>query len=165
MRPVSATTSIDASREQVFELLCDLSARPAFTDHFLSGFRLSRVDPSGVGAGARFQLHESKEWMDTVIEEIDPPHLLRERGHGGRLNRVPVLTVWELSEGSAPATCEVTITFWTEPTNPVDRVRELIGASGWFERNWRRALARLKQVAEANGPFERVLVGGADRLP
>jgi len=165
MRPVSATTSIDVPRERVFELLGDLSARPAFTDHFLSGFRLSRVDPSGVGAGARFQLHESGEWMDTVIEEVDPPHLLRERGHGGRLNRVPVLTVWELAEGPGAETCEVTVTFWTEPTTPVDRIRELIGASGWFERNWRRALARLKLVAEAGGPSERVVVAGADRLP
>jgi uncharacterized protein YndB with AHSA1/START domain len=161
---VSATTSIDVPRERVFELLCDLSARPAFTDHFLSGFRLSRMEPSGVGAGARFQLHEAGEWMDTVIEEIDPPHLIRERGQGGRLNRVPVLTVWELAEGASGEGCEVSVTFWTEPTNPGDRLRELLGASGWFERNWRRALVRLKQVAEAGGPTERVVVAGADPL-
>ena len=165
MRPVSATTSIDAPRERVFELLCDLSVRPAFTDHFLSGFRLSRVEPSGVGAGARFQLHESCDWMDTVIVEADPPHLLREHGHGGRVNRIPVSTVWELAEGPGPGSCEVTVTFWTEPANPVDRVRELVGASRWFARSWRQALARLKQVAEAGGPAERVAVAGADRLP
>ena len=164
MRPVSATTAIDAPRERVFDLLCDLSARPAFTDHFLSEYRLSRIEPRGVGAGARFQLHQSGDWMDTVIVEVDPPHLLRERGHGGRLNRVPVFTVWELAEGPGSDSCEVTVTFWTEPTNPVDRIRELIGASGWFERSWRRALARLKQDAEAGGPSERVAVAGADPL-
>jgi len=165
MRPVSATASIDAPRERVFELLSDLSARPAFTDHFLSNLRLLRIEPQGVGAGARFQLQESGDWMDTVIEEVDPPHLLRECGHGGRLNRVPVFTVWELAEGPATGSCEVTVTFWTEPTNPVDRVRELIGASRWFEHAWRRAVARLKQVAEAGGPSERVAVAGEDRLP
>ena len=165
MRPVSATTSIDEPRERVFELLCDLSARPAFTYHFLSAFRLSRTDPTGIGAGARFQLHQSGDWLDTVIEEVDPPHLIRERGHGGRLNRVPVFTVWELAEGPGSESCEVTVTFWSEPTNPVDRIRELIGASRWFEGSWRRALARLKQVVESGGPFERVAVAGADRLP
>lgn len=162
---MSVSTAVDAPRERVLALLGDLSARPSFTDHFLSGFRLSRIDPCGPGAGARFQLRESGEWMDTVIEEVVPPHLIRERGHGGKLNRVPVFTVWELAEGPGPGSCEVTLTFWTEPVNPVDRVRELLGASGWFERNWRRALVRLKHLVEAGGPSERVAVAGADRLP
>ena len=65
MRPVSATVSIDAPRERVFDFLCDLSARPAFCDHFLVDYRLERLDPVGVGAAARFRLRHSGEWMDT----------------------------------------------------------------------------------------------------
>ena len=164
MGPVSTRITIDAPREVVFELLCDLSARPAFTDHFLTDYRLLRVDPVGPGAGARFRL-DSGSWMDTAIEEVDPPSLIREHGRGGRLNRVPAVTVWELAEGAAPGTSEVTVTFWTEPANPLDRLRELTGAAGFFRRNWKRALDRLKEVAEAERPLQRVAVAGADRLP
>ena len=165
MRPVSATITIDAPRERVFDLLCDLSGRPAFMDHFVSDFRLSRVNPIGPGAGARFRLHESGEWMDTVIEEVDPPRLLREHGRGGRLNRVPAFTVWELAEGPAPGSSEVSVSFWTEPTNPFDRIKELAGSGRWFQRNWKRTLTRLKLLSESGEAPARVAVAGGDRLP
>ncbi|MQA76620.1 MAG: hypothetical protein GEU88_20300, partial [Solirubrobacterales bacterium] len=122
MRPISATIAIDAPRERVFELLDDLSLRPAFTDHFLGEFRLGRVDPVGPGASARFRLGDSGIWLGTVIERAERPHLVRERGRGGRENRVPAETVWELAAGPSPETCEVTLTFWTEPSKPIDRL-------------------------------------------
>ena len=59
MGPVSATATIDARRARVCELICDLSVRPAFTDHFLSEYRLQRLEPVGVGATARFQLDDT----------------------------------------------------------------------------------------------------------
>ncbi|MGH2954382.1 MAG: SRPBCC family protein [Solirubrobacterales bacterium] len=165
MRPVSASISIDLPRERVFDFLCDLAARPAFTDHFLADYRLQRIDPVGEGAAARFRLRESGEWLDTAIELIERPHLIRERGHGGRWNRVPAITVWELSEGPAAGGCEVTVTFWTEPSRPVDRLRELAGTAGWFRRHWGRAMTRLKELLESERPVERVGVAGGDRLP
>jgi uncharacterized protein YndB with AHSA1/START domain len=165
MRPVSARTTIDAPRERVFELICDLSRRPAFTDHFLSEYRLGRVDPVGEGASARFRLRESGVWLDTVIEDAKPPQRLRERGHGGRSNRVPTFTVWELAEGPSAHSCEVTVTFWTEPATPIDRARELLAPSRAFRRDWRRALARLKHLVEADGPVPRVGVAGGELLP
>ena len=88
MRPVSATTLIDVPRERVFDLLVDLSMRPAFTDHFMTEYRLQRIEPVGVGAAARFRVREATHWMDTVIEVAERPHLIRERGRGGRSNRV-----------------------------------------------------------------------------
>ena len=69
MRPVSATASIDAPRERVFDFLLDLSARPAFMDHFLTDYRLERLDPVGVGAAARFRLRHSGEWMNSAVIE------------------------------------------------------------------------------------------------
>jgi uncharacterized protein YndB with AHSA1/START domain len=165
MRPVSATATIDAPRERVFDLLCDLSARPAFTDHFLTDLRLARVDPVGEGAGARFRVGDDGPWMDTVIERAERPHLIRESGRGGWLNRVPAHTVWELADGPAPETTELNVTFWTEPANPFDRVRELRGPSRRLRRGFKRAAARLKHVAEAGGTPPRVRVAGADRLP
>lgn len=165
MRPVSATATIDAPRERVFDLLRDLSARPSFTDHFLTDLRLARVDPVGPGAGARFRVGDDGPWMDTAIEVAERPYLVRESGRGGWLNRVPAHTVWELAEGPASGTTELTVTFWTEPANPFDHVRELRGPARRLRRGFKRAAARLKQVAEAGGAPPRVRVGGADRLP
>ncbi len=165
MRPVFSSISVDAPRERVFDLLEDLSIRPAFTDHFLTGFRLARVDPVGPGAAARFCLRDSGVWLDTVIDGVERPHLIREHGHGGRSNRVPAFTVWELAEGPGPDTTEASVTFWTEPGHHLDRLRELFGPSRHFRRGWHRALERLKELAETGQPVERVVVAGADTIP
>jgi uncharacterized protein YndB with AHSA1/START domain len=165
MRPVSPTTSIDVSRERVFEILSDLSQRPAFTDHFQSEFRLERVESVGVGASARFQLSHSGAWMDTVIEAAEAPHLIRESGSGGRGNRIDVFTVWELAEGPSPGGCEVTVTFWTEPRALADRLHEPFGRPRRLRRDWTRALRRLRELAEAGEPVERVEIAGGDRPP
>lgn len=163
MRPVSATTAIDVPRERVYELLGDLAVRPAFCDHFIDQYRLQRIDPVGVGASARFRLG-GWGWMDTEIEEAARPHLIRERGRGGRFNRVPVFTVWELAASSWPEGCDVTVTFWTEPSNPFDRAKELRGAARRQRRNWARALVRLKELAESERAVERTGIAGADRI-
>ncbi len=39
--------------------------------------------------------------MDTTIVEADGPHRLVEHGRGGRSNRIPSTTLWELTEGPA----------------------------------------------------------------
>ena len=165
MRPVFASTSIDAPRERVFDLLCDLSARPAFCDHFLDEYRLERLDPVGVGAGARFRLHHSGGWLDTVIMETERPHLIREAGQGGRENRVPAFTVWELAEGASPESTELSVTFWTEPTMMLDRLRERMGSSRYFRRDFQRALERLRDLVETDAEIERVGVAGGERTP
>ena len=165
MRPVSASTTIDAPRERVFDLLCDLGCRPAFTDHFFTDLRLGRVDPVGVGASARFRIGDSNVWLDTVIEQVERTHLLRESGHGGRLNRVPVFTVWELAEGPSPSSSEVTVTFWTEPRTLPDKLRDLRHGARRLRRDWKRGLRRLRALAEQGGSPPRVEVAGADRLP
>ncbi|HWB69655.1 MAG TPA: SRPBCC family protein [Solirubrobacterales bacterium] len=166
MGPVSATIEIDAPRQRVFEVLCDLSLRPAFTDHFLSGFHLTRIDPIGVGAGARFRaqapLHSP--WMDTAIVEMLEPQRIVERGRGGRANRVPVLTAWELNEGPGSLT-RVSVSQWTEPSSPVDRGVELLsGMSIWRGRGWREAMRRLRDLLESErAERSRVMVAGGNR--
>lgn len=165
MRPISVTTPIDVPRERLFDLLTDLSLRPSFTDHFMTEYRLARLEPVGVGASARFRVREAEHWMDTVIEATEAPHLIREGGRGGRSNRVPVHTVWELAEGPSPASSEVTVTFWTEPGTIFDRVHELFGSSRRFRRDWKRALRRLRSLAEDGAAVERVGVGGEDAIP
>lgn len=165
MRPVSATTTIDVPRERVFDLIVDLSIRPAFADHFLTEYRLERLAPVGVGASARFRLAGSGTWLDTVIEMAERPHLVREHGSGGRTNRLPVFTVWELAEGTSQSECEVSLTFWSEPQNTIDKLRNPLGRSGRLRRGWKRALRRLKELAESGEAPERLSVGGGDRIP
>jgi uncharacterized protein YndB with AHSA1/START domain len=164
MRPVSARITIDAPREQVFDLLLDLAARPAFMDHFAERYQLLREQPVGVGAGARFKLRHAGGWMDSVIAESEPPHRLVERGHGGRLNRVPNVTEWTLKDSPGPSGCEVAVTFWTEPTRLFDRLSDLRHSERRLTRGFRRALDRLRALAEAGDAPERVVVAGGDRL-
>lgn len=152
MGPVSADIEIDVARERVFEELTDFSRRPSFTDHFQTGFHLTRIDAAGVGAGARFRLASPLRpvWMDSAIAEIDAPHRIVERGWGGRANRIPTTTVWDLSEGPGGLT-EVHVSHWTEPASPVDRALEVLAGNAFSaERGWREALRRLREQLEAD---------------
>ena len=162
MGPVSERIAIDAPRDAVFEILSDLSARPSFTDHFAEGFHLLRIDPVGKGAGARFKLRETG-WIDSIIEEVDRPHRLVERGMGGYLNRVPNVTEWLLSDYGA-AGCEVQLTFWTEPKHATDKLRDARASERKLGKGLRKALERLRDVAESGEAPERIAVAGGDRL-
>lgn len=166
MGPVSTEIEIDLPREQVFAALADLSARPSFTDHFLTGFHLLRIDPVGVGAGARFRAKGPLRsvWMDTTIVATEEPFRIVEEGQGGRGNRIPAHTVWELTERPGRLTA-VRVSHWTEP-GAVDRALELLSAgSVWQARGWREALCRLRdQLESERSPAERVAVAGGNRL-
>lgn len=166
MGPISAETTIDAPRERIWAIVSDLADRPAFCDHFQEQFRLQRIPSRGVGASARFHVEAPRmsSWIGMAVEEADPPHRLFERGRGGRLDRIPVFTVWELSGGAGQGS-ELRVTFWTEPSHPLDRLREHLGAKRWFRRQWSRSLRRLKELAEVGEAVEQVQVAGADPLP
>jgi uncharacterized protein YndB with AHSA1/START domain len=150
MGPVSAEIEIDAPRERVFEAISDLARRPSFTDHFLDEFHLTRIESRGPGAGARFRVGSPlrKVWMDTAIVELEAPHRLIERGRGGRGNRIPTTTAWELTEGAGSLT-RARVSHWTEPQNPLDRALEVLAANSSSEgRGWRTALRRLRDQLE-----------------
>lgn len=165
MGPVSAEIEIDVPRERVFEAIADLALRPSFTNHFLNDFHLTRIESSGVGAGARFRfaVWPRQVWMDTAITEVEEPHRVVEHGRGGRGNRIPSTTIWELTEGPG-SLARVRVSYWTEPPNPVDRALELLsGASIPYERRWREALRRLRELLEAGElEAERLAVAGGN---
>lgn len=151
MGPVSAEIEIDAPRGRVFTTLADLARRPSFTDHFLTGFHLTRLESRGIGAGARFRvtLPLRSFWMDTTIVELDEPYKIVERGRGGRGNRTPTTLVWELTDGPGSLT-SVRVSHWTEPSNHIDRAVEVLAANSVFEqRRWREALRRLRDQLES----------------
>ncbi|HSR93410.1 MAG TPA: SRPBCC domain-containing protein [Solirubrobacterales bacterium] len=164
MGPFGAEIEIDAPRERVFATIADLARRPSFTDHFLTGFHLTRIESSGIGAGARFRVGSPLRsvWMDTAIVELEPPYKLIERGRGGRVNRIPSTTVWELTEGAGSLT-GVRVSHWTEPANPLDRALEaLSGAAISEQRGWREALQRLRDQLESGeaAPAPLAVAGG-----
>lgn len=165
MGPVSAEVEIDVPRERVFEAIGDLALRPVFLDHFVSGFHLTRIESSGIGAGARFCFSAGPRaaWMDTTIDEIEEPHRIVEHGRGGHANRIPSTTLWELTEGPGALT-SVRVSYWTEPSHPLDRALEVLTASSFFyKRNWREAMRRLRDLLEAGElGSQRVAVAGGN---
>jgi uncharacterized protein YndB with AHSA1/START domain len=166
MGPISAEAEIDVPRERVFATIVDLAVRPSFTDHFLTDFHLTRIEATGVGAGARFRVQAPLRsvWMDTTIVELEEPHRIVECGQGGRVNRIPNHTVWELTEAPGSLTA-VRMSHWTEPPNPLDRGLELLSAgSVWEERGWRRAMRRLRDGLESGAwDDNRIAVAGGNR--
>jgi uncharacterized protein YndB with AHSA1/START domain len=165
MGPLRAEIEIDLPRERVFETIADLALRPAFTDHFLSSFHLTRLASTGVGAGARFRVEAPLRsiWMDTTIVELEAPHRIIECGQGGRVNRIRTNTVWELTEGPGSLTA-VRMSHWTEPRH-FDRGLELLSAASvWQGRSWREAMRRLRDGLESGAwDSERAAVAGGNR--
>jgi uncharacterized protein YndB with AHSA1/START domain len=165
MGPISSEIEIDVPRDRVFAVLSDLAARPSFTDHFLTGFHLTRIESAGVGAGARFRAKGPLRsvWMDTCIVALEEPFRVVEEGRGGRGNRIPNHTVWELKEAHGGLTA-VRVSHWSEP-GALDRGLELLSAgSVWQARGWRRALRRLRDELESEETVpERIAVAGGNR--
>src|ERR1044072_3006322 len=157
MGPVSAETEIDVPRPQVFAALLDPSLRPAFPNHFITDFHLTRIESTGVGAGAlfRFAVRPRKLWVDTTIVEAEESHLIGAHRLGGWVHRVPLRTIWELTEAPGTLT-SVRVSFWTEPSNSLDRGIELLTAASIpYQRHWREALRRLREMLEAGALGER----------
>ncbi len=169
MREVTVSTVISAPREQIFDFVCDLAGRPAYTDHFMRDYRLARVNPVGVGAASRFQLRApfAKEYAELQITKVDRPRRIVEEVRVGRRGRNRSLAVYDFtSEG--PAVTRVELTTFSEPATLVDRIRQL-GAAGWLRRQTRKALERLRMIFEEppRGELKRATIAGfePDKAP
>jgi uncharacterized protein YndB with AHSA1/START domain len=148
MREVSVSAVISAPREEVFDFVCDLAARPSFTEHFMDEYRLARVNPVGVGAAARFKLDAplANEWAELTITKADRPRQIIEEIRYGRRGRNRSVAVYDFTRESGTVT-RVELTTFSEPATVVDRLKE-IGAAGWIKRKTRRSLDRLRMVFE-----------------
>jgi hypothetical protein len=148
MREVTVSTTISAPREQVFDFVCDLAARPAYTDHYMDDYRLARVQPVGVGAAARFRLDAplANEYAELTITKADRPRQIIEEIRVGRRGRSRAVAVYDFSRESANVT-RVELTTYSEPATIVDRFRQF-GAAGWMRRKTRKALDRLRMIFE-----------------
>ena len=61
MDPVTSKITIGRPREEVFDYLADIANHPEFSNHYLQGWRLTREDSWGEGAGARYRL---RRWFN-----------------------------------------------------------------------------------------------------
>jgi len=166
MRPVESRITISAPRDEVFAFISDMANRVAWMDHFLKDFRLTRVNPVGVGAGASFKIDSPlfplrAEYQ--VIEDEVPRHLV-ERGRIGRWGRTKGFTEWELAESYGST--EVTVTVWTEPGIRWDALKESLGVRPWVRRQMAVSLRRLRKIFEEqqDRPLARAGVAGYEPL-
>lgn len=162
VREVTVSIVISAPREQVFDFVCDLAGRPAYTDHFMHDYRLARVDPVGPGAAARFLLRAplAKEYAELQMVQADRPRRIVEEIRFGRRGRNRSVAVYDFIPESGGAT-RVELTTYSEPATAVDRLKE-IGAAGWMRRQTKKALERLRMIFEKppEGELKRATIAG-----
>ena len=163
MDPVSASIVIDRPREEVFDYLADIANHAEFTDHWMTEWRLTRVDSYGRGAGARFKAARKGEryaYGDMTFIEVERPFRIVAAGRGGKFNRNKTWTTWELSPSGNATRVEVTTE--TEPALVTDKIMEgVMLKRGWTKRRLGKALSRLQSILEEDlDRGRRVTVGG-----
>jgi uncharacterized protein YndB with AHSA1/START domain len=153
MRPIMVSRTVDAPRERVFDYLTDIANHAEFSDHYLSEYRLGRLDSTGLGASAswRMDFPLARRWGDAAITEIDPPHRIVLEGRSGRIGRIPMRAEYVLVPIDHGMT-RVEYRFETSPHNPVDRFKEALGMRSWVRWKARTALARMARVLEEGVP-------------
>ncbi len=158
------SVAIARPREEVFDYLADVANHAEFTDHYLVDWRLTREDPYGRGAGARFRVTAPLNrfpWADVSFVEVERPRRIVEAGRSGKFNRVRTIGAYELEPAAGGQTTRVTFTFETQPALLSDRIMEALGARMWLRRQNRRALRRLRSILEEDrGRGQRVTVAG-----
>ena len=168
MDPLVTEITIARPREEVFEYLADIANHAEFTDHFMVDWRLTREDPYGVGAGARYRLTAPLNrfpWGDTTLVEVERPRRIVEVGRTGKYNRIRTLGVYELERAPGNGT-RVRFTLETEPKLLSDKLLERLGARGWMKRKLGKAMRRLRSILEEDyGRGQRPTIAGGPRKP
>jgi uncharacterized protein YndB with AHSA1/START domain len=164
MNPVRAHVTISAPREEVYDLIADLAARPGWCGHFQRDYHLTRPRSSGTGAGARFQLKSwlTKTYAELTVVEAARPHRLREELRLWRLGRTHGFAEYELEPVGRAAT-RVELTVWTAPATRLDAFKESLGGRLWLRRQLNKSLNRLRLIFEDDRrkePLERATIAG-----
>jgi uncharacterized protein YndB with AHSA1/START domain len=150
VEPITVTATIAKPREQVFEYLADISNHPEFTDHYRVDWHLTREDPYGKGAGARFRIKapfSRFSWAEFTFVEVQAPFKLVERGRSGKYNRIRMIGTYTLQPGPS-GTTKVEYTLETDPVMPSDRLAESLGGRAWTRRQAAKAMRRLRSILE-----------------
>jgi uncharacterized protein YndB with AHSA1/START domain len=160
---ITVSTTIAKPRELVFEYLADIANHAEFTDHYLVDWHLTREDPYGRGAGARFRVKAPLarfSWADVTFSEVQAPFRIIERGRGGKYNRIRMLGTYTLSPGPS-GTTKVEYTLETLPVMLSDRLMEALGGRAWSRRQAAKAMRRLRSILEdGRGRGRRATIAG-----
>jgi uncharacterized protein YndB with AHSA1/START domain len=167
MIPVTVHAFISAPREDLFDFITDLGARPAWCDHFMQDFRLAHPQGVGEGAGARYLLEAPgfRHYVETTIAKAERPVGVVEELHGGRNGRSRGEMTWELARGGRDLT-RVEVTLDWRPGTPRERFKERFGSRGWTRRQLKTALERLRVIFEEqpDAPRARASIAGFEPL-
>lgn len=150
MNPFTVSTTISRPREEVFEYLSDIANHQEFTDHYMVDWHLTRENPVGQGAGARFRIKAPLSrfsWADKVFAEVQTPYRILEHGRGGKFNRIRMLGTYTLSPGPADST-KVEYTLESVPVMISDRILEVFAGRSWNRRQAAKAMRRLRSILE-----------------
>jgi uncharacterized protein YndB with AHSA1/START domain len=148
--PFTVSTTISKPRQEVFEYLADIANHAEFTDHYLVNWHLTREDPYGQGAGARFRIKAPLNrfaWGDMTFAEVEPPRRIVERGRSGKFNRIRMVGTYTLSPGPS-GTTRVEYTLETLPVMPSDKLMEALGGRAWTRRQIAKSMRRLRVILE-----------------
>jgi uncharacterized protein YndB with AHSA1/START domain len=161
--PITVSTTISKPRELVFEYLADIANHAEFTDHYLVDWHLTRIDPYGTGAGARFRVKAPMSrfsWADMTFADLQPPYRIVEHGRGGKYNRIRMLGTYTLTPGPGDST-KVEYSLETVPVMLSDKLMEAIGGRAWSRRQAAKAMRRLRAILEeGRGRGRRASVAG-----
>jgi uncharacterized protein YndB with AHSA1/START domain len=167
MIPVTVHAHISAPREDLFDFITDLGARPAWCDHFMQDYRLAHPDAKGEGAGARFLLDEPgwKNYEEVTIVKAERPRLIVEAMHGGRNLKTQGELVWQLTREAGGLT-RVEVTFARQPGTAREAFKEKFGSRRWLRRQLKAALERMRVIFEEQpeGPLARASIAGYETL-
>jgi carbon monoxide dehydrogenase subunit G len=136
---ITSTIDVDRPPAEVHELLDDLAAHRAFTDHYISGWELSGP-ARGVGATAKVKVKGGRSEI-TVVEST--PSRIVEHGRGGPAGRWATTGTYELEpngESGTRVTFRNTIDAPTVPERFIARKALLR-----LQRDNDRALERLRE--------------------
>jgi uncharacterized protein YndB with AHSA1/START domain len=166
--PVALDTYISAPREDVYDLVGDLSRRVAWTDHFQREYHLARVRYTGLDAAARFRTDppfRKELFTELVIAEYDRPRRIVEHGKEGRLNRSRVEITWNFTQ-EGPSLTRVEFEMRAEPHRRLESVQQALGGHGYYKRQWATALDRLRMIFEEppEGELARATIAGYEPL-
>ena len=162
MDPVTAHVLIDRPREQVFDYLADIANHPEFSDHYLTEWRLTRINSVGRGAGARFKMDTRDRFAygDMTFIEVERPYKIVAAGRSGKFNRNKTWTTWTLSPSGSATRVEVSTE--SVPALPTDKFIEAVTRRrGWTKRGLGKALRRMQSILEEDiDRGKRATVGG-----
>jgi uncharacterized protein YndB with AHSA1/START domain len=166
--PVKLDTYISAPREDVFDLVSDLAGRVSWTDHFQREYHMARVRTTGRGSAARYRSDppfRKELYTEIVLDEWERPRRIVENGKWGRLNRSLVQNTWDFFQ-EGPNLTRVSFEMVTEPRRKLEAMTESLGAHGYYERQWRIALERLRMIFEEppEGELARATIAGLEPL-